>query len=332
MGKTNPDINIVFMDKHERLGGAWYSDTSPEGSEIECGCHIWTYCPEVYDYLSNELKLDLEVMRPNPVFRYKGIRFSYPLYTIFNSYRLFFKYLLTFNGKELKNLKNNPEIYFKIFGKRNQYPKLGSPVLMNRLKELMDELPNFSFSFGQEIEEVKCGDQIELKTNKGDVVCDELYTTSVSSIKRISNSERSIDLTHRRRDYIHILVKSDKKPLKKVTYDRLVNDSHMHRVCDISYQTNHKENLYLAGILEEPFYSTDNEILKDHLQAFLKKTKAISKDTNLELVKEHIFPTYYINQAEREQLESFDDRIKLFYSVDLMYGFYYILKEHGLIN
>lgn len=332
VGKENPETRIIFVDAHNRLGGAWYSDTSPKGHEIECGCHIWTYCPEVYEYIENELKIEMEQMSPSPVFKYKGMSLSYPLYTKFNSYRFLLKKTFTFNAKALKGISSNPEISYKLFGKKNRYPVQGSPIIISTLKSLMDKMTNIEFIYGKEITSVDCGDRITISMSDEKLKCDELNVTSVSSLKSIIKGSRRIDITHSRRDYIHVLVESDKKPKRKVTYDRLINDPIMHRICDISYQTKGEEHLYLVGILEEPFAKMETQAFVDALRNYLLGQKVIDESYNLSLVKTHVFPTYYINEKEREEVKNIDERIKLFYSVDLMYGFYYILREHGLIR
>ncbi|MEO9534301.1 MAG: NAD(P)-binding protein [Crocinitomicaceae bacterium] len=331
IAKENASTEILFIDKHERLGGAWYSDTSPNGLEIECGCHIWTYCPEVYDYLSNELHIEMENMKPSPIFKYGRTNLSYPLYTIKNSYQYIIKNAAMFRFSELKNIKNNPEISWRIFGKKNQYPKAGSPVLIERLKELLDQLSNVKFEYGKVINEVVCRDQIEVITDDKKYVCDKLYTTSVSSFSKISNQEKELELSHSQRDYIHVLAKASKKPKYKATYHRLVNDPIIHRITDVSYQAQHKEHLFLAGILEDAFEKCNSEELTNHLKTYLIKNNVIDSETELTFVKNHVFPTYYIKPEDRKKLQNFDPRVECFYSIDLMYGFYYILKNHQLI-
>lgn len=331
VAKEDPTCQVTFIDKHERLGGAWYSDKSPEGHEIECGCHIWTYCPEVYDYLSNDLGLEMEIMSPSPVFKYGKTNLSYPLYTIKNSYQYIFKNFITLQFSKLNSIKNNPEISWRIAGKKNQYPTKGSPVLILKLKELLDKLDNVSFKYGLEIMEVMCDDRITLTTKTEQIICDELFTTSVSSFNKISRNEEVLELSHSQRDYIHILARSTTKPNYKVTYHRLVNDKIIHRITDVSYQTKEGEYLFLAGILEPAFEKHSPEELTSTLKKYLIENKVIDKSGEIEYVKSHVFPTYYIEKEAREKLEKFDPRVHCFYSIDLMYGFYYILKEHNLI-
>jgi hypothetical protein len=331
IAKENTTSEILFIDKHERLGGAWYSDTSPNGLEIECGCHIWTYCPEVYNYLSKELKIEMEVMSPSPIFKYGKTNLSYPLYTIKNSYQFILKNLATLRFSELKRVKNNPEISWRIFGKKNQYPKAGSPILIEKLKTLLDQLDNVRFEYGATINEVYCGENIELRTDQKTFFCDRLFTTSVSSFSKIANASGELNLKYSQRDYIHILAKSSKKPNYKTTYHRLVSDPIIHRITDVSYQAEQKEHLFLAGILEDAFKKYDSLELTAHLKEYLVKNKALDRDVELTFVKSHIFPTFYINPEDRKALKGFDSRIECFYSIDLMYGFYYILKEHNLI-
>lgn len=40
LSASAPDSEITLLDTASVAGGAWYSDQSPAGYEIECGCHI----------------------------------------------------------------------------------------------------------------------------------------------------------------------------------------------------------------------------------------------------------------------------------------------------
>ena len=68
VGQKNPAVKITLIEMGNRIGGAWYSDKSPKGYEIECGCHIWSYVPEVYDYLERELDIPLYELNPGAFF------------------------------------------------------------------------------------------------------------------------------------------------------------------------------------------------------------------------------------------------------------------------
>ena len=64
----NENLQIMLIDEQSRVGGAWYSDSSEKGHEIECGCHIWSYAPIAYNYIEKELGVPLDFMRPGPIF------------------------------------------------------------------------------------------------------------------------------------------------------------------------------------------------------------------------------------------------------------------------
>ena len=59
----------------------------------------------------------------------------------------------------------------------------------------------------------------------------------------------------------------------------------------------------------------------------LKQNKLVSNDQKIDLVKEHIFPTYYIDGELRDKINALDnERIQLFHTTDTMYGMHFMLK------
>lgn len=331
LAKAAPETQFTFIDQYDRLGGAWYSDKSELGHEIECGCHIWSYNPEVYKYFKETLGLNMEKMKPSPVFKYRNMNVSYPLFTIQDSYKYIFKNSITLRAKKLKAIKDSPQYYWKLFNKKNQYPKEGSPALITKLKALIDDLQNVNFLLGKHIDEINFADQIKLKGSGFEMVCDQIFATSVSSVKTLSKDKKLLKLQQNQINYIHLLVQSDKKPKKKATYHRLINDKAIHRITDVSYQSSNEEFLFLVGIHQEAYDSMEPSALVDHFRKYLLGQKIIDDGYQTKFVKEHFFPTYYISEEQREEVKNFDERIELSYSTDIMYGFYYILKEQNLI-
>lgn len=332
IGKENPDFQITIIDQHENIGGAWYSDISKSNHEIESGCHIWSYCPEVYNYFRNEFELDLVPLKPSAVFIGNYINLPYSLKNSIDTYKFILKNLLRGKFKELKKVKSNPALQPKIFGKKNQYPVRGSVELITAMKSKIDGLKNVKFLINTLVESVHLENNPTLKLSNGEMEFDKIYLTSVSEIKKVISEGKTIELVQDRRDYIHLLLGSDQKFRKRLSYWRLMNDPVIHRISDISYQTDLQENLQLVGIKPDPFYSKTEDELLEHCIAFLRKKRVIGKNQMLERLKTYVFPTYYIKEGLRDQINKIaPDKIELIHSTDLIYGFYHILKGESLI-
>ena len=153
--------------------------------------------------------------------------------------------------------------------------------------------------------------------------------TSVSEIEKISSSDQEIKIEPRRRDYIHLLLQSD-KPFKKVaSYWRLMSDPVIHRISDISYQTKNEENLMLAGIKEEEYYKRTPEELLDYCRNYALGTGFIDGSMELSTVKHHIFPTYYIDEAIRNEINELSpELLTVLHTTDIMYGLFYLLEGY----
>jgi protoporphyrinogen oxidase len=331
--KDNPADEIVIIDLHKRVGGAWYSDISETGAEIECGCHIWSYEPTVYEYFKSEFGLKLIPYSPNAVFVGNIFHLPYSLKNTIDSYKHLLKNSLKGKFSVNRNIKNDPRFHKKIFGKKNLYPLKGSVELINSMKSKLDGFSHVTFDLGKQVQDILIDDSVTLIMKSGEKLnCDKVILTSVSEIETVQNSEKKIELVQDRRDYIHLLLASDEPFKKKISYWRLMNDEVIHRFSDISYQTDNKENLMLAGIKPDPFYEKTEEELADYCRQYLVKKKVIKADQDLRRIKTHVFPTYYIKEGLRDQINQLDkSKLELIHSTDIIYGFFRTLKAEGII-
>lgn len=331
--KSNPAVEVLIIDQHNRVGGAWYSDISESGHEIECGCHIWSYCPEVYNFFRSEFELSLMPFKPNAVFVGNTIHLPYSLKNTIDTYKFIAKNILTGKFSRNKEVRTEPMWHTRIFGKKNQYPLKGSVELINSMKKKLDGLSNVTFLLGKQVDSIDVNQTVVLDIhgeNKMEV--DKAILTSVSEIKAVSSETKNIELVQDRRDYIHLLLSSNEPFKKKISYWRLMNDEVIHRFSDISYQTDNKENLMLVGIKPDPFYSKTEDELLEYCRHYLVKKKVLGSSQDLKRVKTHVFPTYYIKEGLRDQINSIDkNKIELIHSTDLIYGFFRILKRENLI-
>lgn len=321
----------MIIDSTDRFGGAWYSDTSPGGNEIECGCHIWSYDPEVYNYIERDLGVQLSTYKPNAVFVSKRLKVPYSIKNSIDSYKYLLKNLVTFNMVKLKGIKSNPVIRFRLIGKKNKYPKKGSPVLINELARRLNALDNISFVHNVQIDKIVTDKNIELIHSGGSFIGKEVYMTSVSKLQSVSSAEKTINITPRQVDYIHFLFQTDRPLRKKVSYWRFTDDEVIHRITDISYQTNNTENLFLVGIKPEPFSKYDEEELEKKILATMDTYGIIDDAINVERIKTHVYPTFYIEIDVRKEIDDIHPQLHLLHSTDIMYGYHYLLAEEGLI-
>lgn len=331
LAKSNPDINITLFDCSDQLGGAWYSDKSPLGNEIECGCHIWSHVPSAYHFIEKELGIKLYRMKPNPIFIKGKVRLPYSLKLTIHSYKALIKTLVTFNWKHFKILKQDPEINYRIFGKYNRYPKLGSPELINTLKKKIEALSNINFQFKTSIELFDIAQKVHLKSTEKQYEFDHVYITYVSRIKSLQFNKLPITVESTQVDYIHFLISLNKPILKSISYWRLLDDKIIHRLTDISYQTNFTENLILIGIKGSAYNKDKEPELVDHVTQFLKNKKLVDESFKVEKIKTHLFPTYYLSKDSLATLASHPAQVTLLHTTDLTCGFHFLIEKEKLL-
>ncbi len=331
--KKNPELSISFIDDQPKIGGAWYSDITDKGYEIESGCHIWSYCPEVYSFIENELELDLVPMMPQPVFVYNSwFKIPYSTKGIIDSYKFILTNLLKFKFSQLKSFKSHPHIKTTLFKRHNRYPKKGSPELINTLLNKIKCFPNVDFYLNTSVIKVKVlPDLIELETSTEKLICQQVNLTSVSKIKTVESNQKKIHVSNTTRRYIHLLVQLPHKANKKIGYIRLMKDAVIHRITDVSYQTSYHEQLLLLGILESAYDSMSTEKVHRYIENYLVKVGITKTGIKINFLKNYIFPTLYIEENIRKEINELDARIVLNHSTDLMYGMYHLLKSEKVI-
>lgn len=326
--------SVTLIDSGNQIGGAWYSDISKLGYEIECGCHIWSYSPIVYDFIQNELNIKLAPFKSPPVFNKGKINLPYHLKNTLDSYKYLFKYLFRFNKKKLTEIKGSPKLFFNIFNKNYLYPEHGSPELVNALLKKLKSNEKFKIILNENIKSIDIDSVVTAYTGEKSYTCNKIYISSTSFIKQITSGDETINLTENNSqiNYIHFLISLSKQTKQASSYIRLTNDPIIHRVADISYQTDYKENLILFGIKQSGYDTNTESQIIAHLKTYLIKQNIIDDSIELELVKKHIYPTFYINEPIRNDINDIDQsKLELSHSTDLMYGFHNLLKRHKLI-
>lgn len=333
LAKANPLNQITLIDSGKQIGGAWYSDKSPKGFEIECGCHIWSYVPTAYRYIEKELGIQLYPMKPNALFIVKKLRVPYSIKNSVDTYKAFFKLTFGFKWNKFKALKNHPDTNFRLISKKNKYPKTGSPELIHALEKKINSLSQITILLNTSIESISVDDFVNFNLNQTRVEFDQLLMTYVSQIKSVEAFGKHIEIGVRKVDYIHFLIQFNKPLKKKLSYWRLMNDPIIHRITDISYQTNFNENLILVGIKGDAYHSKSEDELFNHVKKILNQYKLTDDSFQTEKIKTHIFPTHYLDNPSLEKLEPLRDKITLMYTTDFMHGIHFLLQgEKKLIS
>lgn len=332
IGKQNPMAHITLIDSGQQIGGAWYSDVSPKGSEIECGCHIWSYNPKVYQFIEQQLDVPLFPMSVNPVFVGKRIKLPYSIKNTVDTYKVFFKFLFTLQWRKIASMKKNPYQHFKLFGKKNKYPKLGSTELIHAIKSKLNSLSNVEIVLNTNVTSINVLQQVEIKAGESLYHADILYLTYVSKLAHLIINKKVFDIAIRQVDYVHFLIALDQPLLKTLSYWRLMNDEVVHRITDISYQSKHQENLILVGIKGDAFHRKSEDVLVNHVKELFLRYKLINASFEFTKIKTHVFPTHYIKHEALDELKKFDDKIKVMHTTDLIYGLHTLLTEEKIIS
>jgi len=327
LAKTDASNLITLIDSAAQIGGAWHSDKSPKGYEIENGCHIWSYVPKAYKFIEKELGISLFTMRQSPVFIGKRLRVPYSVKNSVDLYKELFKTAFSLKWNRFKNLKSDPNMNYRIFGKKNKYPKTGSMVLVHALEKKIHALAQIKILLRTSVESMNINDTIQITTESDMYEFDQLFITYVSQIKSLSINGQAIQLNVQKIDYIHFLIDFDKPLKKKLSYWRILNDKIVHRITDISYQTKFEENLILVGIKGTAYENNTEDDLMTHVIGLLKQNALIDDSYTIKKIKTHIFPTHYLDDSSLELIRSHKDKINLMYTPDLMFGIYYLLEE-----
>lgn len=326
--KTNPDLNITLFDSSAKIGGAWYTETSTSGYEIECGCHIWSYVPRSYRFIENELGVPLFPMQPSPIIIGKKINLPLSLSNTVETYKYFAGHIVRFNFKKLRKGNKRPYMNYRLFGKKNKYPKTGSRELVQALIKKIEQEPRILIKLNCNVEQISIlPEKVNLTAEKTEYEFDKLLITPVSRFNSIRLYGEDLLIESVKVDYIHFLVRSDKSLLKALSYWRLMNDSIVHRITDISYQTENKERLYLIGIKAKAYHSTSEEKIWDYILKLLIYHKLTDKSFKIEKVKTHLFSTHYLSDDVLERLKEFSERIETIHTTDLMHGLHDLLSK-----
>jgi hypothetical protein len=322
---------ITLIDSKSVVGGAWFFENQKE-YPLETGCHIWSYCPSVYSFISNQLKIKLAPFETKPIFKRNILEIPYSAKNTIDSYHYLFKQLLKFNFSVFSKIKNSPKYYLCPIGKNNLYPINGSADLIKSLHSQIYKDSRVNILLSTEINSIDIREKVIIKSEQKEFNADKIFLTSTSKLNQLSVNRIQIDYKNEPINYVHYKVILSSKPTKVASYYRITNDEIIHRISDISYQTNNNSNILLIAIFEKSNKNLNTGQITEHIIHYLIKHKIISKKTKLALDKVYEFPTYYSNQKTRDKINSLDQtKIELLHSTDLMYGMHELLKNDNII-
>ena len=130
---------VLILEKNDQLGGAWGCLKNDQFPYLDIGCHYCDVSKSVYEFLREDVGLDMTPLSPQPQFFFRKFRFPY-------DYRQ-----LSRVGRELKSAikrrsltsfyfnlarDENYQLRFFPFTKAFMFPRGGSREIMNRLLEL----------------------------------------------------------------------------------------------------------------------------------------------------------------------------------------------------
>lgn len=326
-----PKVEIHFFDAANQIGGAWYSDKTKSGYSIDSGCRIWSYAPKSYQFIEQQLGVKLFPMKPSPVFVGKFISIPYSLKTTIHSYKIFLKNLVKLNFSGLRNALKEPYIHLRLFGKKNLYPKSGAIELLQSLQSRISENDNIKIHLNTRISDITINGSVCIYMDQTKLIFDKVVITHLTEIKKIKTSTEILHLKSNETKYIHFLISSNKKFRKKFTHLRFMNDPIIHRITDISYQTNGEENLILVGVKQNAFETISENDLFLSICLLIKSRGIIDEISNLTFIKKYVYPTKYLDDDSIKLIKNLNQFIEILPSTDLMYGIHYLLKEHKII-
>lgn len=322
---------MEIYTRDSTLGGAWNSEISPEGSAIENGCHIWSFQPKAYRFIEEYLDLKLSKFLEPPKFIYKGFPINYSFVKNLEGLRNFIKFTFQVKLYWLKDVYSYFRLGQNIYQNNYLYPETGSPELIEALQQKLDQLDNVSLHFGAQIKSIEVNQEnITLQLKDKTLYTDEVYITSFCSVTSIQYHDQTVKLQHQEGSFVHFLISIQKPPLKRTGYLRLVGDPFIHRLTDISYQTNFEEQLFLVGIFESEYKACDEEKIINHIRKKLKDLKLI--DDSYEIKKEDVykFRVAPLPMPQIKAIEGMTPEINYMRSTDLMYGIKRLADDHRI--
>lgn len=208
---------ILILDSDSSLGGNWKTVDFADCKGVEYGCFVIPNNKIDYDFLINEMKIEMPISEYQPFTFYKNKK--YPL----NS-ELLYALLDYRKSKNLKNLFNIGISFFKELYKTykgdyvTRYFKKGIPGLINKYQETIDKY-NIDVYNNEKVKEIFVNfkeKQVYLKSENYNVKTSQVLIGSGIDIEKI-RSDRFDFFVSRNQNvlnlftFVHVKIKSKEK-------------------------------------------------------------------------------------------------------------------------
>ena len=191
---------VLIIDKSNRIGGAWQSESFPKIYDVENAIHYLLPSDLAFKFLSNNLKLELV--------RIKGKKTVYHLARGINIY-------LSYDGllSNLLNLFLNKNYSFgglKYFLNKRQslYFRKGAPSFIQRVTEMLNKT-SIKVKLDQEINKIIFNNNVKLYLKSGEeIVSKKIVCTNSSRLKNIFKEGEKIFIKEKiqKRPSMHLVL------------------------------------------------------------------------------------------------------------------------------
>ena len=339
--RNNKGESVAMIDSKSRIGGAWVAIPVGDFGHLEIGCHIWSYNKKVYNFLKKLLDLHLVSLKPQPYFLNGSTKLIYDHKNLLLTSRRLTKDIFTAHfGSVVKFIKHDPSARLPIFPKTYKYPSGGARELQLKLEKLIKSTSTDIF-LNNEVQELIYKDGIwTVKGEDGSFVkSKKIVVTATSHMKKIKYKDVVVDLNYSFLTYthFHIVVSGDVK--KKISYVRVLNHDHIHRISDITNQlksTTVNETVLLVGVFDDKIaeWGSDEQAAKKIIE-YLNQKGFLDASNKMLYFQKNRFPTAYIHGDQWAVINNLHPSIHLNATTDLMYGLHYKLrdwKKEGLLE
>lgn len=325
---------VLMVDNKSEVGGAWIAIAVGDFGKIEVGCHIWSYNKTAYQFLEDFFELELIELKPFPQFvnGRKRINYDYK-----NSVITMQRVAGHLKRARLKNLyryiRKNPSARIPILPKKYLYPKGGGRAFQNAISQKITkfEIPLYLNCDILEIEMV--GDIWHLKKANGEVLhAKKIVLTSTSSLKKIVYKGSELILNQSRITYTHFHLVIDQKLKTNLSYLRILDDSLIHRISDVTHQLESNENddksVLLVGVFNDGIANLDSNISPvEYILNYLKSNSWLHQSAVLVYSQRNEIDTSYISKDDISKINDIDESLTLIQTTDLVYGVHHQLRN-----
>lgn len=304
---------VTVYDSLERVGGAWGNVDYSKEYNLELGCHIWDVDKSTYAFIESFLDEKLITLKPYPIIIYKKKKFPYD----WKNNILIVKALKQdFRGYLLGKKFIKPILKSRSY----KYPKGGSKQLMDKLLDTLSNL-NVDLELGCQINSlIQKQKGWSLSLENKELFFDKVILTSLSGLKTIKTTEKTIVPTYKKTIFHHFhLIFKGNNHTKKLSYARLMDHPFIHRVSDISSYSPGVNKILSVGIFKDKVKGLTNQEITIKIKKHLLKRGWIDKKSELETYFSNEFVASTMDHFEIKQLKQLEN-LKVLRSTNFIFG------------